>query len=408
MKSKMDVSENCLTLHSIPEKIKIHSMELDLTWDCNLGCVYCYKGERHEVAISKRIAFDAVTWLFHASALSKNISLFFMGGEPLLQFELIKKLVPYARRRSMQQDKNLTISMTTNCTLVTDEVLDFYKKWDVGFHTSIDGVPDVQNNNRPFGNGEETASVVSSVIPAILQYRPGTTARATVIPENVDFLSANYLYFRGLGYTSIAMIPSDVTRWCNAAFEKYEQQLRCVAELWKNDIRQGIDVFVSFCPSNFQGRKLLQRPSIPCGAGRGLVSVDVFGNIWPCNRWNAHGHSYWGQWFLGNIYSEFYEEARRYFIEGNPPTQECKDCLGRFFCGGGCHASNIDSTGNIKQQHENACQLSRIQAGIALDLYDELYAEKCPIFMKHHFPDEFRKISDSAILATEKDKGYDS
>lgn len=125
-----EIEKKQLALNSIPRKMLIHSLELDLTWDCNLKCVYCYKGERRQTSISPKTAIDAIIWLFFASSHTKNISLFFMGGEPLLQFELIKSIVPFARRRAREQGKQLKISTTTNCTLVTHEVLDFFSSFD--------------------------------------------------------------------------------------------------------------------------------------------------------------------------------------------------------------------------------------------------------------------------------------
>jgi uncharacterized protein len=399
-----EIEKKQLALNSIPQKMLIHSLELDLTWDCNLKCVYCYKGERRQTSIFQKTAIDAIIWLFFASSHTKNISLFFMGGEPLLQFELIKSIVPFARRRAREQGKQLKISTTTNCTLVTHEVLDFFRTWNIGFHTSVDGISIVQNHNRPTYNGGETIKIVSQTIPKILKIKPNTTARATVIPENVDYLFDSYIYFRGLGYTSIVMVPTDSPNWTSDILTKYETQIRQIAEFWKNELQQGVNVETYFFPRNFQGRKITQRPSRPCGAGRGLVSIDVFGNIWPCNRWNTHGNDYWEQWCLGNIYQEFSENARTYFIDGNPPTGRCTDCTGKIFCGGGCHASNIETTNNIKIQHENTCQLSRIHARIALDLYDDLYSKKNPTFMRYYFPEEWKCTNDPQNIKSEAEQ----
>jgi uncharacterized protein len=395
-----DISKKQLTLHSIPQKMIVHSLELDLTWDCNLACVYCYKGERRKISISEKTAIDAIIWLFFASSHAKNLSLFFMSGEPLLQFELIKSVVPFARRRAIAQGKQLNISMTTNCTLVSDEVLEFFRTWAVGFHTSVDGVSIVQNHNRPTSDGEETSHIVSKTIPKILKFKPNTTARATIIPENVDYLYDSYVYFRGLGYTSIVMVPTDSPNWTSDLLGKYEKQIRRIAEFWKNELQQGVNVETYFFPRNFQGRKITQRSSRPCGAGRGLVSIDVFGNIWPCNRWNTHGNDYWEQWYLGNIYQNFSEDARTYFMEENSLFGKCTDCVGKSFCGGGCYASNIETTDNIKVQHENACQLSRIHALIAMDLYDELYVEQNPTFMRYYYPEEWKRINDLITIET--------
>ena len=132
-----------LQLSAIPTATEIANIELDLTLDCNLRCRYCYKGDPPKVYMSHRVAFDAVIWLIYASGSQRNLGMFFLGGEPMLNFTLVKELVPFATRRAKQHGKNITFGMTTNGTLVTDETIEFFKKWRVTFHTSIDGCPAV-------------------------------------------------------------------------------------------------------------------------------------------------------------------------------------------------------------------------------------------------------------------------
>jgi sulfatase maturation enzyme AslB (radical SAM superfamily) len=161
-----------------------------------------------------------------------------MGGEPLTNFQFIKKWIPFVKRRSQQQGVVVSISMTTNCTLVTDEVIAFWKKWDLHFHTSIDGPPDVQNINRPTLNGGVSSPLVEAGVSKILAEFPLTTARCTVIPETVGMTSESYLYFRELGYINIAMVPSDFDKWQQKDIEEYEKQFMLIAQYWLDDIRK--------------------------------------------------------------------------------------------------------------------------------------------------------------------------
>ncbi|MDR1383453.1 MAG: 4Fe-4S cluster-binding domain-containing protein [Planctomycetaceae bacterium] len=239
-----------LNLDSVPKRMAIKNLELDMTCDCNLRCVYCYKRLHHKVYLSKQTAFDAMVWFLKASSDIKEINVYCMGGEPLLQYELLKTLVPFTTRRAFQQGKSVSFSVTTNSTLVNKNVIEFFKKWNIGFHTSVDGIPAVQDNNRPTQNGGQTSSIISKTIPMILEYSPATCARATVLPANVDLMFDSYLYFRTLGYKSIVMVPGEPLLWDDSSLLKYEKSIRKIAEYWKKEIQNGVNIWChTFTPS---------------------------------------------------------------------------------------------------------------------------------------------------------------
>jgi len=381
-----------LVLTSLPERMAVRNLELDVTCDCNLCCVYCYKRNHFRESMSKRTAFDAIVWLIHASGSEKNIGVFCMGGEPLLQFGLFKTLIPFAIRRAKEHGKKLSFSVTTNCTLVDDSVIDFFKEWDVGLHTSIDGVPFVQDANRPSSDGKPSSQKVEKAIPSILAYRPSTCARATILPVNLDHMFESYLYFRSLGYTNIAMVPGEPQLWCKTSLSKFEKEVNKIADHWKEELKQGTHVWNFLFAIPFQGRHRKERPRFACGAARGLISIDSFGNIWPCVRWDSHFSAEWHTWKLGNIYEGFSEQARDFFIEGTEPEKRCEKCIAKIVCAGGCYACNFDATGKIDRSHDNSCKLLKIQSKIAIKLYDELYEEKHPLFMQHYCPEEWKKM----------------
>jgi uncharacterized protein len=316
--------------------------------------------------------------------------------------------VPFARRRAREHGKNLKISVTTNCTLVSDDIIEFFRDWNVGFHASIDGTPQVQNANRSYADGSESAANVERAVERILKVNPGTTARATVISQNVCFMYESYLYFRKLGFSNIAMVPGEPQEWNKETLLEYEGQLQMIAEHWKQEIMRGVNVGTFFFPVGFNGKNDTPRRSFSCGAGRHMVSIDIFGNIWPCNRWSVCGQNKWEQWRLGNIYQEFSEKNRTYFLDGNVPFSKCDTCIGKVFCNGGCHTVNINTTGDIRSQHDNACQLSRIHARIALDLYDDLYTAKDPTFMLCYYPEEWKRMNEQTITHSELEQKNES
>lgn len=210
----------------------ISSIDLDVTIDCNMRCIYCFK-EKQQMHMSDKVAFDAIIWLIYASGHVTNLNVALIGGEPLLRFDLIKKLVPFAKRRASYYGKKIHFSATTNNTLITDEIIDFWRSWGMGFHCSIDGIPAIQNKNRPMVGGHPSSELVERGVAKILAYRPNVCARCTIVPDNVQFIIDNYRYFRKLGFVDIAMVAGNPVEWDDESLATLAEGFRQVAELYK-------------------------------------------------------------------------------------------------------------------------------------------------------------------------------
>lgn len=375
-----------LNLGAVPtEGSFVRSIDLDLTVECNLRCTYCFK-EKWNEHMEEHVAFDTIVWMLHASGPNKSLYVNFMGGEPLLRFRLIKKLVPFGKRRAQQYGKRIHFGMTTNGTLVSDEVVRFWRKWGLGFHTSIDGTPDVQDKNRPTTGGRGSSRLVEKSVPKILEYRPQTTARSTVVPETVATLVESYHYFRSLGYVDLAFVPGGQHLWTADDVRVFEEQFREVGNALIADMRSGTFVRVKGIDDYIQGLKS-QRPRHACGAGRGLLLVDIHGDIWPCHRWNKQTQQ---GWRIGSIYEQFNELARKQLdvrSQAELLEQDCDSCVANVFCGGGCPAENLEHTGNVYRRHPNSCELTRAWARVGRFVHDTLYAERNPVFLRNYYPD---------------------
>ncbi len=379
-------SERRVNLEAIPSTgTFVTTIDLDITVECNLRCTYCFK-EKWNEHMEAQVAFDTMIWLLHASGPVKNVNVNFMGGEPLIQFKLIQRLVPFAKRRAVQHGKNIHFGMTTNGTLVTDEVVKFWKKWGLGFHTSIDGTPDVQDVNRPTTSGRGSSGLVSKAVPKILAYRPGTCARSTVVPSSAHRIVESYRYFRSLGYTNIAFVPGGPQEWDDKSNKVYEQAYHEVGELLINDMRNGVFINLKGVDDFIQGFIRQRRFSHSCGAGRGLLLIDLHGDIWPCHRWNKAEEQ---SWRIGSIYENFNEEARKQ-LDCDSFTdrleQNCEICPANLFCSGGCPAENLETTGSVYRRHWNSCEQTRTWARVGKYVHDVLYTERNPVFMKHYYP----------------------
>lgn len=363
----------------------ITSMDLDVTVDCNMRCVYCFKEKRHE-HMDDIVAYDAITWLIHASGHAQSLNVALIGGEPLLRFDLIKKVVPFAKRRAAYHGKRIHFSATTNNTLVTDEIVDFWRQWGMGFHCSIDGIPDIQNSNRPLADGRSSSKMTEEGIAKILAYRPDTCARCTIIPSNTHCIVANYKYFRSLGFTNIAMVAGNPGEWNSHSLRKYKEQFLQVADLFMNDLRKGVKIRLKGITDTIEClAKGGRRSTTMCGAGRGMVLVDINGSLWPCHRWNKAANK---TWRIGSIYEEFSEDSRKMLDIRNQAifvSKDCTNCPASFLCSGGCPAENLESSGDVYSPIQNSCELILIMAEVGQSVHDKLLAERNDFFMRQYY-----------------------
>jgi uncharacterized protein len=350
----------------------------------------------------RRVAFDAVIWLIYASGQQKNISVFFMGGEPLMNYSLIKQLVPFGIARAKQHGKTLNFGMTTNGTMVTDEVIDFFKKWNVSFHTSIDGIPEVQDKNRPTASGGPSSHLVERAVRKILAYRPQTSARCSFDAENAHHVYENYKYFRSLGYTSIVMIPALSAVWNDDVISVLEEQYNRIADTWMEEMRQGTFIAFKHFEDYCRNHRREKRGTVPCGAGRAYGMIDAEGDYYPCSRWAIHGKE---EWSFGSIYGTFREEARDELMKGFPESgffPECATCEARGLCSGGCPAENFDTVGHPFRIIPISCKIMKIWYRVGRRVHDTLYAEKCPRFMQIYYPKEWAASAQAKTAGTNR------
>ncbi|MCE9594436.1 MAG: radical SAM protein [Planctomycetes bacterium] len=170
---------------SLPTDFAVTNLDFDVTENCNLGCVYCFKGEMYPRNMSLDTMKRSFEWLLQASGSANSVNCNFMGGEPTMRFKQLKEFVPWARRRAQAIGKQATFSMTTNLTLFTEEIREFVDRYGFGVLMSIDGAPDVQDAQRPAKNGQLVSSTVEYWARSMLRTRPQAQARATVHPKYV-------------------------------------------------------------------------------------------------------------------------------------------------------------------------------------------------------------------------------
>lgn len=351
---------------SLPHESLVSAIDLDVTKRCNLRCTYCFKGgtvHEHGPVMSLDVAKAAVDWLIDASGGASQLWVNLLGGEPLLQWDMVEELVPYAKQRAARFGKAIQFGTTTNLTLVTSEIVEFSKQWGMGWHCSIDGIPAVQDTQRPRKDGTTSHEAAERGARLILDYRPLACARATITPANVSYLYDSILYFIGLGFSNCAVATAEEEQWTPHHIDEYDRQWALATQYYIDNEQCKLIAFPEFWRRMYSA----QSPGTSsCGAGRGYVMIDAAGDIWPCHRWDATdaGLERKGAWRLGNIFNdEFNHRAHLLHLHRDEDDRRmvgCDTCELERFCCGGCPAANLALTGDMKRMRHTTCAVTRI------------------------------------------------
>jgi uncharacterized protein len=355
------LGRRCYHPQSLPRHMAINVIDLDVTKQCNLCCVYCFKsGTVHPRAerMSLEVAQAAVDWLIDASMGAKQLWVHLMGGEPLLAWKMVEQLVPYAKLKAATFGAGVQFGVTTNLTLVNQAILDFSRRWGMGWHCSIDGIPEMQNAQRPRAGGGPSALAAERGAKLILSYRPTACARATVTPPFVGKLYESVLYFESLGFVHFGFAMADEPSWTDRELEEYDRQWSLIADHVIHRFRQGQRLMASAFDWIIEKFVAGVERQHSCGAGRGSVMVDYNGDLWPCHRWDGADLDSGGrrQWRMGNIFQPGFNDKLHLALldRDRSMTRQlaCDDCPLERLCAGGCPAANLQLTGNIYRIHD--------------------------------------------------------
>lgn len=346
------------------EPIPISSMALFVTQSCNLRCIYCY-GNGGEYGtrgnMEEKTAYQAVDWLAEKSGKAAKMSITFFGGEPFLNFPLIKKVVEYARKIAQEKNKEVVFAVTTNATLLDDEKISFINEHHINVMVSIDGPKEIQDAQRPYANG---AGSYDSIIPGIkrlLAVFPETPAHAVIVGDTDPHLIRKSLQELGFKSTSIMPVSNilleldceKLDRNFSGVWVKLEQE----AEMWIEYVKNRDSESLRQLMSNSQLYSGLicfmhnQKRHYPCGAGTKVVGVSCQGDIYLCHRFVGME-----EYKLGSIFDK-YLDMGDYAKSPIEYVEQCRNCFARYYCSGGCKYDNASSCGSVFSPSPNLCRL---------------------------------------------------
>lgn len=361
----------------------VKALCLHVAHACNMTCGYCFagKGEYHgeKALMSYETGKRALDWLIENSGSRKNLEVDFFGGEPLLNFQVVKDLVAYGRSREKACDKRFRFTLTTNGLLLDDEVMEFSNREMSNVVTSLDGRKEINDKMRKTLKGGGT---YDAILPAFKKLADSRSQqdyymRGTYTRFNTDFAS-DILHMADLGFKELSMEPvvappdapyALTTEDVPKLLSEYE---RLATEMLKRRReKKGRDfTFYHYMIDLTGGPCVIKRIS-GCGVGTEYMAVTPSGELYPCHQFVGDK-----KFLLGNIWDGINNhQVLDQFKECNVYShEECKDCFAKLYCSGGCAANAYHTTGSINGVYQLGCELhrKRIECAIMLKV-----AEMC-------------------------------
>lgn len=344
----------------------VKALCLHIAHTCNLNCSYCfasqgkYNGER--AVMSFEVGKQALDFLVANSGTRRNLEVDFFGGEPLMNFQVVKDLVAYARSIEKSNNKNFRFTLTTNGMLVDDDVIEFANRECHNVVLSLDGRKEIHDRYRVDYAGKGSWERIVPKFQKFVEARGGKGyyMRGTFTHANPDFLN-DIQQMLDLGFTELSMEPvvcapgdpSELTEDDKTiVMDQYEK----LAELMLQRDKEGRPFTFYHYMIDLKGGPCIYKRISGCGSGTEYMAVTPWGDLYPCHQFVGDE-----KFLLGNIWDGVHNTAiQDEFLSCNVYSRpECHDCWAKLYCSGGCAANAYHSTGSVKGVYKYGCDLFR-------------------------------------------------
>lgn len=353
----------------------IKALCLHVAHDCDLRCKYCfasqgdYGGQRRLMSLETGKA--ALDFLVAYSGNRRNLEVDFFGGEPLLNFEVVKELTLYGEELNRQYDKNIRFTITTNGVSLDEDKIDFINEHMVNVVMSLDGRKEINDEMRPTVNGKGSYDLVVKNFKRLIEKRGDKEhyIRGTFTANNLDFMQdAMDYYDQGFRKISIEPVVTDPKE----SYALREEHLERILQEYEDfsraymEINRGEDkmLFFHFRIDLAEGPCLAKR-SVGCGAGSEYIAVTYSGEIYPCHQFVGDE-----RFKIGDLWEGITDLDLRDTFKGTNvfTKEECSSCWAKFYCSGGCHANAFYNNGTILRPYQLGCEMEKKRLECAISI----------------------------------------
>lgn len=344
----------------------VKALCLHIAHDCNLACKYCFaeEGEYHgrRELMSFEVGKKALDFLVANSGNRVNLEVDFFGGEPLMNWDVVKQLVEYGRSLEEAHNKKFRFTLTTNGVLLNDEIMEYLNKEMSNVVLSLDGRKEVNDNMRPFRTGKGSYDLIVPKFQKLADSRNQTNyyVRGTFTRDNLDF-SEDVKHFADLGFKQMSIEPvvgpeedpySIREEDLSQIMEEYD---KLALEYIKREKEGNGFNFFHFMIDLNQGPCVYKRLS-GCGSGTEYLAVTPWGDFYPCHQFVGNEDFLMGNVDEGIIRNDLVDT----FSNCNVYSKEkCKNCFARFYCSGGCAANSYNFHGTINDAYDIGCEMQK-------------------------------------------------
>ena len=351
----------------------VKAMCLHIAHDCNLACKYCFaeEGEYHgrRALMSLEVGKKALDFLIENSGNRRNLEVDFFGGEPLMNFDVVKELVAYGRSKEKEYNKNFRFTLTTNGVLLNDEIAEFLKKEMANVVLSLDGRQEVNDKMRPFRNGKGSYELIVPKFQKLADSRNQTNyyVRGTFTRDNLDF-SQDVIHFADLGFKQMSIEPvvgadDDFYSIREEDLPKIMEEYDKLAVEYIKREKEGRGFnFFHFMIDLEQGPCVAKRLS-GCGSGTEYLAVTPWGDLYPCHQFVGQEEFLLGNVFDGITKPDICDEFKLCNVYAK---EKCNNCFAKFYCSGGCAANSYKFHGSITDAYDIGCEMQRKRVECAI------------------------------------------
>ena len=351
----------------------VKALCLHVAHTCNLNCSYCFasQGKYHgdRALMSFETGKRALDFLVENSGTRRNLEVDFFGGEPLMNFDVVKQLVEYARSIEKDAGKNFRFTLTTNGMLIDDDVIEFANKEMSNVVLSLDGRKEVHDRYRVDYSGKGSFDTIVPKFQKLVKAREGKNyyMRGTFTHANPDFLK-DVQQMLDLGFRELSMEPvvaksDDPSALTEADREVVMKQYEDLAKLMlEYDEKKDPFTFYHYM-IDLKGGPCIYKRISGCGSGTEYMAVTPWGDLYPCHQFVGEEKFLLGNVFDGIKRTDICDEFRSCNVY---TKKKCKDCFARFYCSGGCPANSYNFHGTIDDSYDLSCDMERKRVECAI------------------------------------------